>query len=683
MPKAYTPSVFRYKKKYLQSDIIAGLVVTAIAIPESLGFAMIVGLPPVAGLYSALLAPIVFSLVASSRRLVVGADSATAALVAAGAMLVAQAGTAAYPGAVMQLGLLVGVILLLMSVLKLGFLADLISRPVLVGFLGGVGIQLIVTKLPEMLGIEASGNIWERIVTAATGIGTINGMALTLSVLVIGIILIVRKTKVPGQLAGLILASFFAAAFHVGDYGVKMVGTLPHGLPSVMPLHFSFNNLVALLPAAISIAVVILAQSSAVIRSLANEHDDKVRLNQDLLALGLANMASALTRGFSINGSPPRSAAADIAGGKTGMVNIVMSICIAVILLFGGSLFGYIPQAALASIVFMIGVHLIRFGELQYIWERHRTEFFVAMVALLGTVTFGVLQGVLIAVVVSLMERLSRQYHPRDDILLIDGQLSEWAQERVDQHHRHNAHPAGLLVYSFESSLFFENVAYFRTRLLSAIHTAKEPVHHVIIDAGAMESIDYTAIEAIKQLFRQLRADDITIGFAHVSPSLFAQFEDYGLLDIVGKKHVFSTLNEAIKSQPGNRRSAIEMAKMLAIDPEDYVVIGGAVLEALHLRTTTDVDLAVSSKIYEKFKNDKKWQEYVQDNGKKILSHNGYNMMHGWLGKTFSALRSHAMIVDDVPCMDVHELIVAKRQLARQKDLADIELLEEYASRNT
>lgn len=680
MPKAYTPSVFRYKKKYLKSDIIAGLIVTAIAIPESLGFAAIVGLPPVTGLYSALLAPIVFGLLASTRRLVIGADSATAALVAAGAMLVAQAGSADYANAIVALGLLTAVVLILMSVCKLGFLADLISRPVLVGFLGGVGVQLILTKLPEMLGIEASGSLWQHVLAVLRHIGSINGMTLTVSILAVGIMVIVRKTRIPGQLTGLVLASLFAVAFHIGDFGVKMVGVLPQGLPSLAPLHFTIGELVTLLPAAISIAVVVLAQSSAVIRSLANEHDDEVKLNQDLLALGIANAASALTRGFSVNGSPPRSVAADMAGGRTQLVNIVMSGCIALLLLFGASLFGYVPQAALASIVFMIGLHLIRFEELHYIWERHRAEFVVAMIALVGTALFGVLQGVLIAVIVSLMERLSRQYHPKDEVLLRDGKLSEWAKERVEQHHRHSAHPAGLLVYSFESSLFFENVSYFRTRLLAAIESAREPVRHVIIDAGAMESVDYTAVETIKQLFRQLSADDIRIGFAHVSPSLFDQFEEYGLLGIIGKKHVFSTLNEAIRSQPGNHRSAIDMAKLLNIDSDEYVVIGGAVLEALGLRTTNDVDIAVSSKVYDHFHTEERWQEYVQDNGKKILSHNGYNMMHGWTGMRFGKLRDHAFLVDGVPLMDIQELIAAKKQLARKKDLSDIKLLETYLS---
>lgn len=678
MVKSYTLSVFRYKKKYLKSDIIAALVVTAIAIPESLGFAVIVGLPPVTGLYTALFAPIVFGLLASTRRLVIGADSATAALIASGAVLVAQAGTVGYTNAVAVLGLLTAAVLLLMAFFRLGFLSDLISRPVLVGFLAGVGIQLMINKLPEMLGIVAQGSLWQHFLAIIHNIDAVNGMAFTISVLVVGIILFTRKSSFPGELVGLVLASVFAVVFQVSRYGVKMVGELPSGLPMLAHPSLTFGDIITLFPAALSIAVVILAQSSAVIRSLAGEHDDKVKLNQDLFALGLANAASALTRGFAVNGSPPRSLAADLAGGRSQMVNIIMGVMIGIVLLFGADLFQYIPSAALAAIVFMIGLHLIRLQELRYIWSTHRTEFFVAMVALVGTALFGVRQGVLIAVVVSLMERLSRQYRPHDEILLRDGELSEWAKERIDQHHRHSSRPAGLLVYSFDGSLFFENITYFTTRIKRAIDKAKEPVHYVVVDAGAIDSIDYTAVETLKQLYRQLSADDIALGFAHVSPSLYEQFEDYGVIDLVGSNNIFSTLNAAVKKHPGNKRSAFEMVEKLGIKHGHYVVIGGAVLEALNLRSTNDIDMVVSDETYAYYRDHKHWKEFVQDNGKKVLTHNGYNLMHTWMGKSFKRLQKNAFEIKGVTFMGIDDLVEAKRHLGRKKDTSDIALLDNY-----
>lgn len=661
-----------YKKKYIKSDVLAALVVTAIAIPQSLGLAVIAGLPPEAGLYSALFAPIVFGVLAHTKRLVIGVDSATAALVASGALLVAQAGSPEYTHAIGAIGLLTAGILLLMGVFRLGFLADLISRPVLVGFLGGVGIQLMVTKLPDMLGLSMNG-LWHEFHLAS-----INSMTITVSVLVVGIIIISRYTKVPGELVALVAAMGFAALFKVGEYGVKLVGALPQGLPPFTHPSLSLEMIAVLLPSALAIALVILAQSSAIIRSQAGEHDEKVRLNQDLLALGFANAAAVFSHGFVVNGSPPRTIAADLAGGRSQLVNIIMAGLIGVVLVFGGELFRYMPAAALGAVVFMIGFRLIRFAELRYIWETHKAEFFVAMVALLGTALLGVRQGVLIAVIVSLMERLSRQYRPKDAVLLRDGELSEWAEERLDPHHRHTSRPSGLLVYSFDGALFFENVTYFASRVKRAIAAAKEPVHYVVVDAGAIDSIDYTAVETLKVLYRQLSHDDIKLGFAHVTPNLLDQFEQYGVIDLVGAEHIFPTLNAAIKAAPGGRRSSIEMIKRLSLPKHEYIVIGGAVLEALQLRQTHDVDIIVSDEVYRQYRDERRWQEYVQDNGKKTLSHNGYNMMRVWMGKNHKQLKKNQQMISGLPCMGIDDLIKAKRQLGRKKDIADIALLEQY-----
>lgn len=675
MHKLYRSSFAGYKKSYLKSDTVAALVVTAIAIPESLAFAAIVGLPPVTGLYSALFAPLVFGVLAHTKRLVIGADSATAALVASGALLVAQAGSPEYANAIGVIGLLTAAILLLMGVFRLGFLADLISRPVLVGFLAGVGIQLMVNKFPEMLGIAASGSLLQHLDAVVNQLASVNGMTATVAVLVVGLIAITRKTRLPGELIGLVAAVVFTVTFHAGDYGVKLVGALPQGLPLLVHPGLTLGDMVTLFPAALLIAIVVLAQSSAVIRSSAGEHDEKVRLNQDLLALGFANATSALTHGFAVNGSPPRSLAADMAGGRSQLVNIIMGVLIGLVLLFGGRLFEYMPSAALAAVVFMVGVRLIRIHELRYLWHAHRTEFLVAMIALGGTALFGVRQGVLIAVVVSLMERLSRQYHPKDAILLRDGKLSDWATERLDAHHRHSSHPDGLLVYSFDGSLFFENITYFMSRIRRAIDGAAKPVRYVVVDAGAIDSIDYTAVEHLKILYRHLSNDDIKLGFAHVSPSLLEQLSKFGVVDLVGADHIFSTLNAAIKSYPISRRSAIDMMRRLDLPEGSYVVIGGAVLEALKLRQTHDIDLIVSDEIYRQYRDERHWQEYVQDNGKKILSHNGYNLMRTWMSRDLARLKKTQQIIDGIPFMSVAELIDAKRRLGRKKDIADIELL--------
>lgn len=544
--KLALPSILKYKRSYLKHDITASLVVTAISVPQSLAFAVIVGLPPITGLYTAMIAPIVFAMFAHTRRTIVGADSATTAVIASGALLVAGDGTAAHVSAVATICLLAGSILLALSLLRLGFLAELISRPVLIGFFAGVGLQLIIKSLPAMVGVDASGTIWEHIRVLTESLGSINGMALTISVLVVGLVIVLRKTPVPGELAGLVLAVLFAIVFHVKDFGVKTVGTLPHELPQFVVPSFTPDQLIVLFPAALSVALVILAQGASLVRSTAARHNEKARVNQDLFALSLANIASAAFQGFSSNGSIARTQASENANGKTQLVGILSGVLVAILLLFGSGMFDYMPSAALASIVMIIGFYLIRFTELEHIGRTHRAEFIVALVALLGTVTFGVLQGVFIAVIVSLAERLSRQYHPKDAILLRDNEYSDWALERLGSNHD-LGDASGILVYSFDGSLFFENSTYFVSRIRRAVSRAKEPVRAVIVDAGAIDSLDYTAVEDVKQFCGQLQEQSISFGFSHVSPEFAHQLEAYGLTDCINGA-VYATLSEAIRA---------------------------------------------------------------------------------------------------------------------------------------
>lgn len=300
-----------YQTSWVRGDIVAGITVAAIAIPESLGYASIAGLPVLTGLYCALLPPLAFALIASSRQLVVGADSATAALVAAGAAAVATAGTAAYAGAVGVLGLIVAAFLLVMAAARLGFLADLISQPVLTGFLGGVGVSLIIGKLPAVLGIEASGSTWDKLVATVEGLGDIN---VTSALLGLGVVVTMVggsriAPKLPAALVALVFFSAVAAVVDAEAKGVAVVGALPAGLPSLSLPSITAGEVPRLAVTAASIALVVLAQSAAVARSFATKNGYRVDENADLVGLSAANAASAVTGGFAINGSPPRTAA--------------------------------------------------------------------------------------------------------------------------------------------------------------------------------------------------------------------------------------------------------------------------------------------------------------------------------------------------------------------------------------
>jgi high affinity sulfate transporter 1 len=530
-----------YRREWLRGDLVAGVTVTAIAIPESLGYANIAGLPVQTGLYCALLPAILFAVLASTRQLVVGADSATAALVAAGAGAVVAAGSATYAGTVAVLGLLTAAVLLLMGVARLGFLADLISQPVLAGFLSGVGVSLIIGKLPGMLGIEASGTTWDKLVATVTNLGQVNGTSAVLSLGVVVSMLVMERVlpKLPAALLAVVAFSVLAALIGADGRGVSMVGEVPAGLPSLTFPSFSSGEVVRLAGTAAAIAVVILAQSAAVARSFATKNGYRDDTNQDLYALAAANTGSALTGGFAINGSPPRTAAGDGAGGRSQLVNIVMAVVIGVVLLFATGLFEYLPSPVLDGVVFAIGVGLVKVAQLRAIKRTRLFEFGAAVLALVVVAFVGVEQGILLAVLISLVDRLRRQYQPHDEVLVADGVLAPRLRDRLPP-----GTPVGrLLVYRFGTGLFFENAAYFDERLRGLVSAAAEPVRAVVLDAAAMDDIDFTGTEVLRR-----QAEDFAARGIHMFIAELASDAD-GCARRAGLDHVLTIvprLEEAI-----------------------------------------------------------------------------------------------------------------------------------------
>ncbi len=676
MKKFLFPTLAGYKPPWLRADIMAALVVAAVSIPQSLGYAVIAGLPIQTGLYCALLAPIVFAAFASSRRLVVGADSATAVLVAAGVGAIAVAGTSEYSGAVVTLGILTAAILVVMAAARLGFLADLISQPVLTGFLAGVGVHLSISNLPEMLGVDASGDAFGKLAYLFTHLGDVSVSAAAVSAAVLAIIFIGWKFRKPGALIAILGVIIAAKLFGLERFGVEMIGAVPAGLPPITLPALTPELIIPLTIPAASIALVILTQSLAVIRSSAAKYDEKVEANRDLLSLGLTNAAAALTAGFAISGSPPRTSVNEMAGGRTQLVNVFMSLLIAGILLFATGLFAYLPVACVAAIVCSIGLQLINVRQLRDILAVRRSEFAIAIVALAGVAILGVQNGVVLAVGIALVERLRRQYRPHDEILLRDQKFGTWANERLGIDKRRLDPPAGLLVYRFNDALFFENASYFLARATKAVAAAKKPVKYFVLDAGAISDIDYTAAQTVKQLISKLNADDIQLAIAHVNPQSRALLKRYALTDLIGSQHIYSSVRLAIEKYIRAHTSNLDRIHELDLPKSEYVVISGTALELMGIRETNDVDLVVSKKVYAELRA-KKWKEYVQDDGKKVLSRHGYKIMTRWMGYDLAHLRKTRQMIEGVPVMGVSDLIECKKRLGREKDLEDIKKLRQ------
>jgi len=520
-----------YSFEKFRPDLLAGLTVTAICVPESLGYAGIVGLPPQTGLYCALFPAIIYALMASSPQLVVGADSATASLVAAGAVAVTGTSSAEYPGVVALLVLMAGLALAAMSLARLGFLADLIGRPVLTGFLSGIGVYLIITKLGAVLGLKVSGSPLDQLVKVAKEIGSANWWCAALGALTIVIYLVFERLlpKLPAALVAIVAASLVAGLIDASAHGVAAVGAVPAGLPSFRLPNVALADVVRLLGASAGVAFVVLAQSAAVSRSFAGKYEQRVDTNIDLLGLGAANAVSALSGGFAINGSPPRTAASDGAGGRTPVVNLVMALCIGLILLFLTGLFEYLPAVVLDALVMGIGIRLIAVGELEKIYRARRSEFAVSILALLVVALVGVEQGLVVAVVLALGDRLRRQYHPHDEVYVLDGQVEPKFQRRFP---RVLDGLDGVLVYRFSSSLFFENSDYFDTRVRTLLAQFKGPVRTVVLDARAIADIDYTAGQMLTRLRADLHDKGCDLVFTEGAAELRAALQAEGLGDV-------------------------------------------------------------------------------------------------------------------------------------------------------
>lgn len=538
-----------YRREWLRGDIVAGITVASICIPESLGYADIVGLPLQTGLYTALVPAIVFAVLASSRQLVVGADSATAALVAAGAGAVVAATAPGYSGAVAVLSVMTGALLVLMAVLRLGFLADLISAPVLSGFLSGVGVSLVIGKLPGMLGIDATGSTWDKLVAPWRNIDAISWTSAALSAGVVAIMLIGERVhwRLPAALAGLVTMSVVAAGIDAADRGVAMVGAIPPGLPSVELPSIGPGELATMLPFAAAIAVVVLAQSAAVARSFGAKNNYRIDENADLLALGAANAVSGVTGGFAVNGSPPRTSAGDKAGGRSQVVNLVMALVVGLILLFATGLFAYIPAPVLDAVVFAIGIGLIQVAQLRSIASCRRAEFATAMVALAVVAFVGVKEGVLLAVLISLADRLRRQYRPADVVLAEPGHVDPRLARRIGPR---RPIPEDVVVFRYGTSLFFENASYFTDRIHSVLRSAQGPVHLLVLDLAAMSDLDYTGVQTLQRMARDLDPRGVHVVITELAPSVSWLVVTSGLEDLV---QVVPRLEDAVFAPRGQR----------------------------------------------------------------------------------------------------------------------------------
>jgi SulP family sulfate permease len=534
-----------FSRKGLLRDCITGVSVASIDIPQVLGYARIAGAPVVTGLYTVLLPLVAFAVFGSSRHLVVAADSATAAIFSSSLSQMAVPASEQYMALVSMVALLTAGLLLVARIFKLGFLADFLSRTVLVGFLTGVGIQVAIAMLSDMAGVAVTSRYslvraWEVI----HGLWQPNLPTLALSTLVAGSILVGNRfaPRLPLSLIGVVGTIAASAAFDFAGRGIAVLGPVPGGLPMLRLPHVTWGAILALLPVAASCFVMIIAQSAATARGFGLRYRESVDSDADTLGLAAANAAAALSGTFVVNGSPTQTAMADHMGARSQIAQLVLAGVVLLVLLFLTGPLQYLPRCVLAAIVFTIAVGMVDAACLRDIRRESPGEFNLAVTTAATVVALGVEQGILLAIALSLFRHVRHSYRPHTMMLAPDS-TGMWLP--VPATPGRTTAP-GLIVYRFGADLFYANANRFADEVLALVQRAPEPVRWLIVDAAAITDIDYSAAQSIRDLLKDLAQHDVAVIFARVNPYMRSDMDRHCITPVVGEARIFATLHEAI-----------------------------------------------------------------------------------------------------------------------------------------
>ena len=530
------------------AEIIAGLTLAALAIPEVMGYTKISGTPVITGLYTMLIPMALFALFGSSRHLVVGADSATAAILAAGLIGIASVGSDEYLALAGVLAFMSAGFLILARVIGLGFLADFLSRTVLVGFLTGVGIQVALDQLGGMLGLKAGGHgTLGKLFANIEHIGATSFYALAISVVVLAVIFGSKRIskKIPGALIAVVGVTFASWAFHLEGRGVEVLGAVPSGLPHIgLPrVAWSWDLIQKLVPTAFAMFVVILAQSAATSRAYASRYNERFSEDTDLVGLGLANIGAGLSGTFVVNGSPTKTQMVDSAGGRSQLSQVTTVALVLLVLLFLTGPLGYMPEAVLAAVVFVIGIDLIDIEGMRNIYNQRRAEFWVALTTTITVVLVGVEQGIILAMALSLLEHVRRGYRPKNAVVVRSDNGGWRAQPVATQ----SQLAPGLLVYRFTHSMYYANAQLLTEQITALTEHADPPVRWLCIDAAAVDDVDFSAAATLRSLYGNLKEKGIRLVFAQVMEDVKTESR-YDLGELVGKDAFYDTIDAVVKA---------------------------------------------------------------------------------------------------------------------------------------
>ncbi|WP_434119777.1 SulP family inorganic anion transporter [Pseudomonas fortuita] len=540
-------NLLHYRREWLHADLQAGLSVAAIQIPIAIAYAQIVGLPPQYGLYACVLPMMVYALVGSSRQLMVGPDAATCAMIA-GAVVPLAMGD---PQRIVELSVivtvLVGVMLIAAGLARAGFIASFFSRPILIGYLNGIGLSLIAGQLSKVVGfkIEGDGFILS-LINFFQRLGEIHWVTLLIGLSALGLLIWLprRYPRLPAALTVVALFMLLAGLFGLDRFGVAVLGPVPAGIPQLAWPHSNLEEMKSLLRDALGIATVSFCSAMLTARSFAARHGYAINANHEFVALGVSNLAAGISQGFAISGADSRTAVNDMVGGKSQLVGIIAALVIALILLFFTAPMAWIPQGALGAVLLMAGWGLIDIKSLGSIRRLSRFEFWLCLLTTVGVLGLGVLPGIVFAVTLAILRLLYSIYQPTDAVL---GWLPG-TEGQVDIRKFKDARTVpGLVVYRFDDAILFFNADYFKMRLLEAVQSQDQP-KAVLFDAEAVTNIDVSGIAALREVRDTLAAQGIFFAIARARGTFLRMLVRSGMAREMEDKLLFGSVRAGIRA---------------------------------------------------------------------------------------------------------------------------------------
>ncbi|MDD1691730.1 MAG: sulfate permease [Methanoregula sp.] len=537
-----------YNRNWLKADLVAGVTVFAILVPSCLAYGELAGFEPVIGLYAALVAMIAYALFGSSRQLIVGPDATIAILIALIVAPLALGDSARYAALAAALTILIGLTCLIGGYFKLGFVADFLSKPILTGYITATALIVIVSQLGKIFGIEiVSDDFFAQILELITKLDQTHMLTLALGlVTILGLILLKRFVpRVPGPLVAVVVAIIVSSLFNFADLGVSVVGQIPGGLPSLQIPQVGPADLRTLLPAALALAVLIFADELLVARVFAKKNHYALDPNQELTALGAANVSCGFFESFAVGASSSRTVVNDDMRGKSQMVGLVAAGLVIVFLLYLTSLLQNLPKVVLGAVIVVAAISLIDVQEFRSLNLIRHSEFYLSLLTLLGVLIIGIVVGIAVAIAFSLAEFLLRIYRPHTSVL--------GTGEGVDGYHviapgGYNQVLPGLIVYGFNAPLFFANAPYLLDQVRDLISTAVPPVRCLLLDTEAIPDIDTTAADTLRELHQELQEKSIVLTIARANKPLRETMRLTGLENLIGAKNFYPSVRTGVEA---------------------------------------------------------------------------------------------------------------------------------------